>query len=162
MTMQTIEFKGLRVFADPDATRNSYISVPNDRGCTCAYCRNFRPQLPDVLSEDVCGLLHSLGVDPLKPSESIHSNRHEDGLNLYSVVYHFVGQLDMNRPVHEIATAKGGRDFLTDSVEMSNKRSLHFSSAYFPHHKVFDGTNHPYVEICLDGVPWVIEPLPES
>jgi hypothetical protein len=53
--------------------------------CTCAYCRNVHPQLPDILGPEVRELLRRLGVDPLKPSEAVHYGRQKDGSNLYSV-----------------------------------------------------------------------------
>jgi hypothetical protein len=78
------------------------------------------------------------------------------------VVYHFVGQLDPSKPMREIAVSRGGPGFLTDSVDIPDKRSLRFSSAYFPHNDVFDGSGHLHTEIYIDGVKWVIEPLAES
>jgi hypothetical protein len=163
MATRAVEFRGLRVFADPDATRGKYLTVDAD-SCwrTCAYCRNMRPQLPDILGHEMRNLLRQLGVDPLKPSEAVHYGRQEDGGHLYCVVYHFAGQLDPSKPMREIAAPRGGRDFLTDSVDVPDKRSLHFSSAYFPHNKVFDGSGHLHAEIYIDGVKWVIKPLAES
>ena len=163
MLTHAVEFRGLGVVVDADATRGKYVMVDADsHWCTCAYCRNLRPQLPGILGDEIRELLRQLGVDSLKPSEAVHYGLNNDGGNLYSVVYHFVGQLDPSKPMREIAGQQGGPGFLMGPVDLPDKRSLRFSSAYFPHNKVFDGPGHPHAEIYIDDVPWVIEPLSAS
>jgi hypothetical protein len=156
--MQVVEFRDRKVFADPDATRKAYSVLDADSlWCDCAYCRNIRPQLPGILGDELLALRQQLGVDAQKPLEAVQYGTEKDGVWLYSVIYHFVGETDAARPTSQSSAAQYNKDRLAQKIRISEKHSLLFSSAYFPRDKVFDGPNHPHLEIYISEVPWILE-----
>jgi hypothetical protein len=143
---------------DPDTTRQCFARRPIGTGCTCSGCRNFDAAAGRTFPADFIALLHSLGVDPTKPSELAHYCREPSGLYLTGGWFHFVGSIISGEDVVKWVDSHGTYHFekLGSGCEFGFSKRL----ALVP--KQFAGLPTMQLEF-VTRVPWVLaEAEPEN
>ena len=90
--METVKLGNVAVEVDSEKTRELYakISKGGSEQCGCAYCRNYRAQLPNPLPREVMLFLEQCGIDPSKDAEVYEMGEIESGGVCYGGEYYFV------------------------------------------------------------------------
>lgn len=145
MCQLPVDFSGLRRVADVDATRVLYQSFA-PYVCDCSYCRNFRAQWDDIITDQVRDALQAAGIDPRRPVEVVEYGKGVSGRD-YGVEWAFVGLLEM-------ASEK--------TLGTSNLDRVQVGFGGIPE-PTFDQSGRRWsVHVRFDGVPWRLpEPEPE-
>jgi hypothetical protein len=95
MPMTEMTVGGQTVRYDPEATAAIYARLRNGwaEDCGCAGCRNLLAQRDEIYPAAFMELLHRLGIDPNKESESVADGPLGNGLHHYGGWFFFVGEM---------------------------------------------------------------------
>jgi hypothetical protein len=80
------------VEVDAEQTRRIYTAIKKggSEECSCAYCRNYRAQLPNPLPNEVMIFLRQCGIDPSKDAEVYEMGETHSGNYCYGGEYYFI------------------------------------------------------------------------
>ena len=80
----------LEVDAEKTQRIYSQIQQGGSEACGCAYCRNYRAQLPSPLPDEVMEFLEQCGIDPSKDAEVYEMGETHSGYHCYGGEYYFI------------------------------------------------------------------------
>ncbi len=140
-----INFGGIQLALDIEATRNAYANRPASPvgGCDCAACRNASIDWPAPLGDGATDDLSMLGIDIMTPTEIIHFGRDNDK-HRYQVVYHARGKINPGAAAADIRVNR----WRVESPGMPTEQGF---------------VDPPVIEVSVEfELPWRInEPEPE-
>ena len=93
--MEFAKLGKVSVEVDAEQTRKIYskIEMGGSEECDCAYCRNYRVQLPSALPNEVMEFLEQCGINPYKDAEVYEMGETIPGYHCYGGEYYFISRV---------------------------------------------------------------------
>ena len=151
MTTKTIA--GWQIEFDKAETQAAYAKLPNDIGCSCHTCRNFKKAAPS-LPVTVFSFFEELGIDLLKPSE-VYENYYKDEQVFYGGFYHIVGNYLSGDDVWQPVTKDPSHQKTTEMFHVADDFDIGFTHnvAVVP-----EGFPQPVLQMEVSfTLPWVLD-----
>ncbi len=124
--MQRVEFNGWVLEVDKTATEDAYAEIEfgGAVGCGCNDCVRFDIIRMELLPPSVLNLFSELRIEPSKEAETASFGPDEEGRDIWSWWYHFVGRIV---EVPESAKSEGD----ASSIALSTDFAIGFVESAF-------------------------------